>query len=388
MTTKGLFYLFLPMACLLFSSCGDRIEPGTTAAGPRRSIKAAVAEARVVYHPYDFEAVGTIKAETVSTLSAKLMGVIKKVAVREGDRVTKDQLLVIIDDRQVSAQFKQATAALGEARRGEAAAVSARNAARAGAELARATYQRYLQLMADSSASRQEFEEVEARFRQAKATLNQTEAMLEATRQKIAQARAAVKGARVSKKDARILAPYNGMVTAKMVEEGDLAAPGTPLLTLEKGGAYQVDVIIPENHIQVIRAGQKLNVTISALQGTPLEGTVRTIVPKADPQSRSFMVKVLLPVHTVIQSGMFARIRIPLADERLLLIPATALVLQGQLTGIYLVDTGQIARFRLIRTGRKIGERVEVISGLKEGSRYVVAPPPTIQDGDRIEGGA
>ncbi len=367
-------------------SCGDKIEPGTTAEAPARTIKAAVAEANIVLHPNFYEAVGTVKAQTASTISGKLMGTVKSVAVREGDRVAQGQTLVVIDDRQVSAQFIQATAALEEARRAETAAVSARDAAQAGAELAKATYQRYLQLIADSSASRQEFEEVEARFRQAKATLGQTEAMIEAARQRIQQAQAAVNAARVSQKDARILAPYDGIITAKMVEVGDLAAPGTPFLTIEKSGSFQVDVIIPENYIHVIRQEQKLGVLIPVLQSSSIEGIVKTIVPGADPQSRSFMVKVRLPVDRDVQSGMFARIRVPLGEERMLLVPASAVVVQGQLTGLFILDDSRIARFRLIRTGRKIGDSIEVISGLKTGSRFVVSPPPALKDGDRIEG--
>jgi len=386
MSYPGICRYFLMLSALFLIGCGDKIEPGTTPKAPAGTFKTTVAEAKVVLHPLFYEAVGTVKAQTVSTISGKLMGTVKSVAVREGDRVVKGQVLVVIDDRQVSAQLRQTTAALEEARRGEVAAVSARDAAQAGAELAKATYDRYFQLIADHSASRQEFEEVEARFRQAKATLSQAEAMLAAARERIQQSRAAVKAARVSKKDAEIMAPYNGTVTAKMVDVGDLAAPGTPFLTLEKSGQYQVDVIIPENHIQAVRPEQRLNVSIPVLQQNPLEGIVDTIVPRADPQSRSFTVKVLLPVHTVIHSGMFARIKIPLGEDRLLLVPSTAVVIQGQLTGIFLVDDKKTARFRLIRTGRKIGDLIEVISGLRKGSRFVVSPPPALKDGDRVEG--
>lgn len=369
----------------LGAGCTDKIDPGTTspAAGP--PLRAPLADARVMPHPFAYEAVGTITAETVSTLSGKLMGTVTAVAVREGDRVTRGQLLVSIDDRQVNARLNQAKAVLKESRRAEEAAVSARDAARAGAELARATYQRYRKLIAEDSASRQEFDEVRARHRQAEAALAQAEAMVEAVRQKIRQAEAALSEARIFRKDTRILAPFDGTVIAKRIEQGDLAAPGTPLLTIEKSGRFRIDVVVPENHIQAVFPEQKLSVRIPAIAGPPLEGIVKTLMPTADPQSRSFIIRVQLPAGIPIRSGMFARVRIPLGDDPMLMIAASAIVTQGQLTGVYVVGEDQIARFRLIRTGRRIDDLVEVISGLAAGSRYVAHPPADLKDGRRVE---
>jgi len=371
-----------------FFGCGDKIQPGNTesAAGP--AIRAAVAEVEIITRPHTYEAVGTVKARKASTLSGKLMGTVTAVNVREGDRVKTGDILVVIDDRQVAARLRQAEAALAEARRSEAAVVSAGDAAKAGAELARTTYKRYLSLLADDSVSRQEFDEVKARYEQAEALLSQSEAMIKATRQRIRQASAAVAAARVSKKDAAIRAPYSGKVTAKMIEVGDLAAPGTPFLMLEESGNFEVNVTIPETRMRFVSLNQKLAVTASALQKQVLDGVVHTIAPAADPQSRSFVVKVGLPPDAALHSGMFARVAIPLADERLMLIPTSAVVVQGQLTGVFLVDSDQRARFRLIRTGREFGEQVEVISGLREKSRYVISPPAALKDGDRVEVGS
>jgi RND family efflux transporter MFP subunit len=383
---------FMPVAffsvLFLFLNCGDKIEPGTTASKPTQAIKAQVAVAKMTTQPYLYEAVGTVVAQTSSTVSGKLMGTVTAVYAREGDAVKKGAVLAVIDDRQVSAQLQQAQAALAESRQAESAALSASDATLAGVVLARATHNRYLSLIQDESISRQEFDEVEARRNQAEAAFKQADAMVGAVRQRIQQAEAAITAVEVSKKDARILAPFNGIVTAKMVEAGDLAAPGKPLFILEKKGGIRVDAVIPEAHIDAIKLNQKLTVTLPALQSQVLVGTVQTIVPGSDPQSRSFIVKVDLPADTAIPSGLFARITLPLGDRPLLLIPASAVVVQGQLTGVYLVDAEGIARFRLIRTGRKFDDSAEVLSGLPEGSRYVVTPPAALVDGARVEVGS
>jgi RND family efflux transporter MFP subunit len=364
--------------------CG-KIKPGNTESGTEETIRAAVAVVRIAPSTDYYEAVGTVKAETASTLSGKLMGTIKTVNVREGDRITKGQLLILIDDRQVSAQLKQAKAALEEASQSEAAAISARDAAKAGNELAQATYKRYLKLIEDSAASRQEFEEIEMRSRQADAALKQSEAALEAAKERVKEAEAGVTSADVSRKDAEISAPFDGIVTARMVDVGDLSSPGTPFLNVEKLGTLEVEAIIPEDCISLITPQQDLDVVMPILQDKPIKGKVKAIINAADPQSRTFIIKVDLPEVAGMHSGMFARINIPRGAENMLLIPSSALVLQGQLTGIFVLDDEQTAHFRIIRTGRKAGDLVEVISGVKDGTYYVVSPPPDLKDGMKVE---
>jgi multidrug efflux pump subunit AcrA (membrane-fusion protein) len=379
------FYFLLAFFLFLFIGCGEKIEPGTTKEGEKKVIKTAVITARVIQQPFIYDAVGTVEARTFSTLSSKLMGEITAVNVREGDLVKKGDLLVVIDDRQVSAQLRKAKAALAEAKRAEISAESARDAAKAGAQLAAATYKRYLQLMKEESASKQEFDEVEARFRQTKASLAQTQAMVEAANHRVQQAEAAVAAAQVAKNDAWVRAPYDGKVTAKMADDGDLAVPGTPLLTLDKEGVHCVVLLLPEKHIQSIGLKQTVTVKIPSIKDRSFEGFIGRIDPSADPKSRTFRVRVALPEDKDIRSGMFARVEIPVGEAGMLLIPSTAVRHEGQLTGIYFVDSQQVVHFRLIRIGREFGNSLEVVSGLKEGRRYVVDPPPNLIDGVKVE---
>ena len=385
MCLQRLGFISLAFLILLPCGCGDEIEPGNEKRAEVPIVKVPLAIARTTSQPLSYEAVGTVQPVTTSTLSSKLMGTVKEIRVQEGDRVKQGDTLVIIDKRQVTAQLRQAQAVLDEARRAEAAAVSARDAAVAGAQLARATYERYLRLIKEDSASRQEFDEVEARHRQAQASLKQAEQMLAAARYRVQQAEAAVSGAGVTSDDAAILAPYDGIVTAKMSEVGDLATPGTPFLTLESTEGYRVDVVFPEAYFSAVQLKQTVMIRIPALGDQPMEGSVETIVPAADESSRSFLVKIRIPTDKAIRSGMFARIFFNTGEERMMLIPDSAVVPQGQLTGIFTVDDNQIARFRLIRTGRRFDDTVEIITGLDDGQRFVVKPPPTLVDGARVE---
>lgn len=372
---------------LLFSlpACSEKIEPGTSSKSPPVVMDISVETARMTDQPLIYEAVGTVKAGITSNLASKLLGTVESVRVREGDRVKKGDTLIIMDQRQVKAGVNKAEAGLSEAKNALTAAISARDAAKAQKKLALATYERYRTLKKQDLISAQNFEEKEARYRQAEADLQKAEAMIDAATARVKQAEAEVTAVRVTKKDAVITAPHDGIITEKLVDKGDLASPGTPLLTLETTYGFCVDMILPETYIGYVQPQQKVFVKVPALETGPLEGNVCTIVPSADQKSRSFIVKINLPIDKKVRSGLFARVEIPMGHTKKLLIPRKAVITRGQLTGLYLVDADSIANFRLIRIGKTSGESVEVLSGLKEGDRYISEPTPTLVDGARIK---
>jgi RND family efflux transporter MFP subunit len=368
---KRFFYFFIFFAVFLFMSCGEKIEPGNVKASKRQSVKGTVVSAKIIRQPAVYESVGTVSAKTVSTISSKVMGSVKKIFVREGNSVKKGDRLATIDNRQAAAMLRQAKAALGAARRAE-------TSANAGAELASATYTRYRNLMKDESASPQEFDEIKSRYQQAQAALA-------AAKDHVKEAEAALALALVKAKDTVILAPYDGIIRTKMVDVGDMASPDSPMFSMENKNAYVADLVLPEQYIHIVDVNQKVAVTVSALGNKTIPGSVEDIFPAADTKSRSFLIKVKLPVDRGLRSGMFARGSIPVGSSDLLLIPLTAVIHSGQLSGIYVVDNAQVAKFRLIRTGRVFGKSIEVLSGLREGDRYVVDPPLNLTNGMKVE---
>jgi RND family efflux transporter MFP subunit len=371
MSKKKFFYFLIPSFLFLFIGCSEKIEPGNVEPSKKGRVKATVVSAKIISQPSIYESVGTVSSKTVSTISSKLMGAVKEVFVREGDPVKKGDRLATIDDQQAAAMLRQAKAALAETRRAE-------TAASAGAELAIATYTRYQNLMKDESVSPQEFDEIKSRYQQAQAGLA-------AAKQRVKQAEAALASAVVNAKDTVIQAPYDGIIRAKMIDVGDLAAPGKAMFSIENKDNYVVVLVLPEQYIHTVDLNQEVTVTVSALSNKTFTGNVEEIFPDADTKSRSFLVKVKIPADKALRSGMFARVSIPIGKTGLILIPVSAVIHAGQLTGIYIVDDTQTAKFRLIRTGRTFGESVEVLSGLNEGDRYVSVPPPNLNNGMTVE---
>jgi len=372
-------------AGLALFSCSEKIEPGNTAPQKNPAIAVPVAAVAQAVQPVMYDAVGTVRARVSATVSSKLMGTIQAFTVKEGDLVKSGDFLVQLDERQVSAQLNQAQAALAEARKAETGAVSAQTAVEAGAQRALLSYRRNRTMLEGGAITQETFESVEAQHKQAQAALAQARAMVEAAQFRINQAQAAVDAATVARKDARILAPFDGKVTAKLADAGALAAPGTPLLTLEREGGYRVDLVVPEAYIQSIRTGQAVNVRIPSVGESPIAGTVDVIVPSADQGSRTFVVQVSVSGTESLRSGMFARVPLTIGEQKTLRIPESAVVRRGQLTGVFIVDEKNTARFRLIRIGRAYGNQVEVISGIKDGTRLVTTSPPELTNGSAVE---
>jgi multidrug efflux pump subunit AcrA (membrane-fusion protein) len=372
---------------LLFfqAGCGEKIEPGTTSQTPPVVQNVVVETAAIKEYPVLYDAVGTVQAGATVNLASKLMGTIEKVKVREGDQVKTGDVLVVIDQRQVDAGYRQAEANLMEAKKALDAAMSSRDASLASKRLARATYDRYLNLRKEDSVSAQEFDEVEARYQEAEAAVRRAEAMVETATARIHQAQAGLASASVTRTDAVITAPNDGVITSKLVDEGDLASPGMPLLSMDTTYGYRVDTILPENYFQEVKPGQSVRVTVPAFREEPVPGTIRTVVPAADQRSRSFLVKVTLPQDLPVKSGMFARVEVPLGRTAKMLIPQKAVIHQGQLTALFVLKDQDIARFRLIRLGKTSQEGVEVLSGLEQGERFVAEPVPKLRDGARVE---
>lgn len=359
--------LCIPLTLL---ACGGEIEPGTRAA-ERPVVQgitlAAVAEAPLVEGE---SYVGTVESRDRGLVAARTDGVVERVAVREGEAVKKGDLLLTIAGNQARDR-------LGEAAAGAAAARRELAAARARAELAEKTFERYRRLFQREAVTPQEMDRASAEREEARAGVAAAEAAVQA-------AEAGRGAARTAAGYSRVLAPYEARVARLEVEEGSTVLPGTPLLVLDRAGARRVRVEIPESKLGKIAVGDPVQVEIPS-RGETFPARISAVEPAADPGSRSFEAKADLPPEADLPSGLFARVTFPGRERPALLVPASALVERGQLTGVYVARDGVLS-YRLVRTGRTVGDRVEVLSGLKAGETVVAGGVERARSGARVEG--
>jgi len=385
-------------------SCGKKEEAVQEKVSTVTGVKVETVKASPVEEFY--EAVGTVRSKTTSVLSPKITGYILAVHVREGDPVNRGQLLIEIDNRQASAQLKRAQAGVREAQemlqeteRTAQAFESARAAAEAEQVLAASTFKRYEPLLERKSVSQQEFEEVQAKYRAKTAEVERAKEMLKSMQAKREQVLARIDQANAEVAQAQILADYGsmysplrGVVASKLAEVGALAAPGSPLLTIEDDSHYRLEANVEEVRIGKIRLGEPVRVIIDALGDQEWTGRVAEIQPASDPASRSSIAKIDLPeslgkkgIVRTLRSGLFGKARFSVGKKQIMAIPQKAVLEQGQLLQVFVVDPNQSARLRLVKTGKTYGEQVEILSGINEGERIIVAGMEKVKDGNQVK---
>jgi RND family efflux transporter MFP subunit len=304
-------------------------------------------------------------------VSAQVMGRIQQVLVREGDSVRAGQTLAVLDGATLRASVDQIQASVKAAQSAEAAAQS-------DAKLAASTLERYRQLQVEKSVSPQEMDEVARRAEASSARLKAAHAQTSAVQ-------AQESGAHTMLSYTRLLAPFSGVVTARMADPGTMASPGVPLLQVDQVGALQLQAAVDESMIGAIHKGMKAQVAINGGSSTNLSGTVAEIVPAADPASHSFLVKIYLPALSQLRAGMYGTAEFANGTRQAILIPRSAVVSRGSLACVYVLGGQGIAQLRYLTLGTAQGNLVEVLSGISAGEKLVDLPSDRDLAGKRIE---
>jgi len=350
----------LLLATVLFGCKGNPPEPPPPASA-RVSTVTVEPEEVTAY----VRAVGTVEAVDEAVLSTKLMGRVEDISVDAGDMVKKGQTLATIDASDVRARKAEAQSAVAE---GEAALVEAK----AALENAETNLGRMQALHDDEAVTKKELDDTRTQCDMMRAKVSQVEA-------KISQARSAIKQAESALAYSVIKSPVDGFVVAKMMNAGDTAAPGMPLLKVSDTKNLRVSAIVKEGDLPHVTEGIACTVRIDALE-KDLDGKVAEVVPVADPATRSSEVKVSVPVTEGLRPGMFARANIPSGTRMALTVPVSAIVKQESVDGVYIVIDGVVA-FQPVRTGDIKDGRIEVVSGLEGGESLVVSDTSGLKEG-------
>ena len=372
--------LLLILLVIWLAGCSDRDV--VTSREPSAAFTASIVTATSQQWPSVYEATGTVRARSSAIISAKWMGYVREVKVQAGDRVREGQLLVSLDTRDLDANANRAVAGREEVQGGIAEADSGVAIAKANLELAQVTFKRINELYEKTSVSNQEFDEASAKLKAAQAGFEMARAKRVQLHSKLAQADQEVRGRQVTRSYAEIQAPFTGIVTAKSVEPGNLAAPGAPLLTIE-GDRYRLEAAVEESKLATIQLGQLVFITLNGIDRR-FDARVSEIVPAVDAASRTYTVKIDLPAVPTLRSGLFGRAVFRVGARPVLAIPSSAVTERGQLQSVFAVD-GDVARTRLITVGEKANNQVEVLSGLNAGEKVVSPIPQGLSDGTRIE---
>ena len=381
-TASPLLAVVALIAGLILPACSRGTE--TALAVPMDAIPVTVATVAMADVADTFEVGGVVEARTTATLMARIVAPVREVRAVPGDRVRAGQLLIVLDGRDLAAQAQRARAVGVSADQDVIAAASERQAAEAALALARSTYTRIAGLHAKRSATSQELDEATAALRAAEARAAGAAARAQAAVSGVDGARAASDAAATTETYSRIAAPFDGVVTEKMIEPGNMAAPGTPLMRIEDAGGFRLDVRVDESRIAQVAVGATVSVSLDAGPdgvARVTTGKVIEVSRAVDTDARAFLVKIALPTEERVRSGMFGRAHFASRPRRALILPTGALLRRGQVTSVFVVEK-DLARVRLVQVSGS-----EVLAGLSEGDVVIVAPPPALTDGQPVRMG-
>lgn len=353
--------LFIISAGSMLLSCGNTTSQNENDKNNNEAVAVTVAKAGLSGEEQVITISGQLVSERSAAISTRMMGYISKMNVKIGDNVRAGQLLFTIQSADIQAKEGQVSA----------------NIAAADAALANAKkdYERFKTLHQQSSATDKELENMTLQYKAA-------EAQAQAARQMRNEVSANMAYAHVT-------APFSGTITQKLMDAGNLASPGMPVLMLESGGALQATATVTEEQIKYIRTGMRVSVTTDAGSKT-VNGAISQVSKSSVATGGQYLIKVNLQNNNELLSGMYVHILIPVSTNDknsmagAIWIPTESLVQQGDLVGIYTVGTGNTAALRWLRTGRLAGNQVEVLSGLAAGEEYISKASGRLWNGAKI----
>ncbi|MBI4002161.1 MAG: efflux RND transporter periplasmic adaptor subunit [Nitrospira defluvii] len=324
---------WIGLSLLLLAGCGQepsRPEGGLPEKTVQPAIQATVMEVKTSQVPVTVEVTGQVTAVYQATLASRIQGTIDNLLVREGSLVRKGQTLVMLDNRDLQAELSRVTAELDNAK---------------------AQWNRMTDLYKRDAVSKQELENATRTFKVTEAGRNAVMAQLSYT---------------------VVKAPFDGVITEKKVEMGELASPGQSLLKMENPDQLRLEATVAESDIRVVSVGASIPVIIDALGPHPLQGRVSQILPAGDPQTHTFTMKADLPRTAGLKSGMFGRLRLETGMSTTLFLPKSVFIERGELASLFVVGSDHVARLQWVKVGRMLEQGVEILSGVNAGERVIL----------------
>jgi RND family efflux transporter MFP subunit len=308
--------------------------------------------AKVERHPRTVEIAATVRAADVAHLASRFGGFVSRVPVTAGMQVKKGTLLVLLDDRNLTAQRQKIFAGSLEARR-------AAEGAEAQMHLASNTFERVRGLYEKKSASSQEFEEAESKKKAA-------EASYQAAMQRIAQSESDLRDVNATTNYLRITAPFDGVITSVDVDAGTFVNAGQTIASMENPDAYEVVFAVEEDLLKELPRNKQVPVAIPSISSDRFTATIAELSTATDSSTRTFQVKATLPSHPGIRTGLSARVFVTASSGSSLWIPENFLVQKNDVETVLVRQQDQWRRI-LVKSGNHKDGKVEILSGLNEG---------------------
>jgi len=359
-------FVFLLILVVSLAGCGKKPPAVEEYLLPVETVTATVTDMSRI-----LDATGEIIASEEANIAPKVSGRVSSINVAVGDKVSKGQVLLVLESSEARNSVIQSEAAVGTAR------VNVLKARQALAD-AEQNYARINALYQAQVVSKSQFEE-------AQSALNNAGYGLQLAEEQLKQAEAALQNARDNLANYSVTSPISGHVAFVNVHSGEMAGPQSTALTVVNIETVKVKVNVSENAISSIQKGVQVPVSIDVLKKT-VSGTVISVGPKSETATRSFPVEIALDnSQGDIKPGMVASLQLPLGISKgAVTVPAGALIERDGACYVFIVEDG-IAREKQVKTGIITNELAEIKEGLSEGMAVIVNGNRLVADGQKVK---
>lgn len=389
-----LFRLLIVALVMSIAACtSEGNKPEGKSEHPRK-VKVKTELVREARFPMVRSFTGTVASADTALLTPKVMGYLDALYVKAGDTFRKGDLLARITSKELVDKKNYAESAVKEAQNGERQAALGRKMAdsklkqaEAQYTLAQKTFHRYSNLLKTESVSRQEFDEVEAKYKAAFEAVRMSRENVRLAAEKMTQVRIQKQQALAMLEEVKtylgyteLKAPFDGVVLKKMMDIGNLASPGQAILKIGSRRNV-VYAYVNGSVVRNVKVGQEATVEIPSA-GQTFTSRILDVDPNIDPATRNFRVK--LSGNGNLVPGMYASIHFSEGYEEAVVVPQSAILERGEISLVY-VDENHRAEMRIVTTGRSFRDTIEILSGLSPGERIVVDKVNELSSGDLLE---
>lgn len=324
---------------------------------------------RTIYNEVTFT--GKVHADKEVMVLPKVPGKVVSVSTRIGEEVAKDAPLFAIDKKDVQKK-------VDSARKQRDAAKAQYNNAKESIAIAKATYERTLELYNQGAVSKQQLEQVE--LQASEAPLNAAKAQYETAEIGYTQALDALK-------DTTVRSPINGIVSSLNVEEGEMAGSSQPALTVVDMDSVYVEIKVPENNINALSLGQEVEVSIDSVsKSETFVGKIDSLSPASDPQTQLYTVRVYLDnADHIIKPGMFSKISLKTdVKSDVVAVMSETILTKGEKNYVYVIEDNK-AVLKEVVLGIDVGKFTEIQSGIALGEKLVIKGQNYLDDGEVVK---
>jgi len=341
------------------------------------------------------EVVGTLAAVDQVTVSSETEGKVSRILADLGDRVTAGQALIQLDNEKQQYNFDQQKAALARALAQYGAAdpqhlpdiEKTPDVQKASADLqqAKQSFERASELFKRTLVPRQTLDDAETALQSKKASYDASLQTAKNLRASIQASEATMKLADRQFRDTQIRAPFDGYIEKRLVQLGELVKAQMPVIAVVRVDPLKVIAEIPEKMAPWINDGQPVELHVDAYPQRAFEGKVSRISPAVNTATRAFPFEALVPNRdAVLKPGTFARVHIESGrEDQVLTLPYSALQYRYGVNRVFVVDSNKL-NVRELKVGDRLGERIEILAGVKAGDRVAVTDVEKLVDGAKV----